>query len=196
MVRKASTPKDKPKRKVKFIPKRPLRYTKEEVAKALTENGGFVYLTADKMDIHPQTMTNYIKRWPELRKTIKYAKRKALDEAESRLLECIRNNDIRAIKYFLSCKGKRRGYKTHKEISVNARQEQTLVTIDAPVELSEAKKRDILNKVRERNGLPPLPASTPLQIGLKELPNIVPDNNGTGKVVIEQQSTSVEKKVD
>ena len=193
--RKKSTPVDRPKKKVTHLPKRPLRYTKEQVKEALLKHGGFIYYTADQLDVAAETMRGYLKRWPELRQTIKVAKKKALDKAEHFLMELIEEKDFRAIKYFLSCKGKKRGYRPHKEVSVNAKPSAPVVNIEVPLSVSQSKMREILNKARENAGLAPMPGSMPLEIGLKELPDkgVVLDNKG---VVLENTDGSSEHGTD
>lgn len=176
MVRKASTQGSKKpgNRKGLPVPKKPTRYTKEEVIAALKEKGGFIYATAAHLDLSPETMKNYMKRWPELRKVVKQCKRHALDRAERKLIDLIDRGDFRAIKYFLSCQGKKRGYGTQKvKIETNNVGLPIGVSEEAP-QLPDDLKREILNKVRAKCGMPALAKSTPLEIGLKELPDQLP----------------------
>lgn len=174
----------------KYIPTRPCNYTEDEVAQALMVNGGLIYETAQKLEVSPKTMFNYIHRWPGLRKVIKHAKKLKLDRAEAKLGEKIEEGDLKAIIFFLRTQGKGRGYEVHKMVSVNAKQNAPLVNIEVPSGVSGSKMLEILNKARENAGLEPMPVQG-LQIGLKELAGN--DNKG---VVLDNTDGSSEHGTD
>jgi hypothetical protein len=145
---------------------------------ALMEYGGYIGYTAKMLDVCPDTIRNYIRRYPDLKKVIKKARKNNLDLAQGYLMELIAARDFPAIKYFLSCKGKHLGYGVHKEVSVNAKVPGPVINIVVPAGVSQGKMKELLNKARANAGLDPMPSGMSLQVGLKELP----DNKG---VVIE-----------
>ena len=108
------------------------KYTKAEMAKikaafleALKETGGLVTSATKKVGVGSR---NTIFLWrrqdpkfdADFQETLAEATEMTLDLAESALLKNIKNGDIKAIKFYLSCKGKSRGYDIKQEIDLNA----------------------------------------------------------------------------
>lgn len=189
-MRKASTPIAKPKRKVKYIPKKPTKYNEEQIVEALQKAGGAIYATADNLDINVQTLYGYFRRWPHLKKVVKYAKKLTIDKVVHKLVEQALAGEIRAIKYYLSSQAKHLGYGNTKEVKV---EHSNVPPAPSTVpELSDEVKRRLLDKARAYCGLTPLSQETPLQIGVQELPEY-PPRKPVKAVVVDHQPTPDEK---
>ncbi len=191
MVRKATSPKAgtpgaKPKKKSNLPICKKVYFTEEEVAQALRENHGLRYLTAEKLDIHPTTLGNYFKRWPDLRKVVKECRRVDIDKVHQTLIQKAIKGDMRAIRYYLSHKAPEEWGPLKKVI-----EQTTTVGVTGMPVIPEDAKRRILDEVRAKYGLTPSDKNVPLEIGLKELPDArvkvteVKDGMATGQVVIE-----------
>lgn len=176
MVRKASTPKSKPKQKYDHLPKKKVYYTEEEVAKALRECRGKMYLAAAKLDIHPDTIRSYFRKWPGLRKVRKEAKEQVIDKIENKVIDEALKGSFKHAKYYLDHHAQHRGWGPLAKVN----KEETNVTINAPPLVAEDLRRQLLDKARADCGLPPLDRGVPLEIGLKELPESKPKGVGKG----------------
>jgi hypothetical protein len=87
------------------------------VIAALKETKGMVYLAADRLGCNAETVQNYAKRYKSVRDEIDAQREKVVDIAELKLYAAIMDGDQGMIKYYLSRRGKKRGYTTGTEIS-------------------------------------------------------------------------------
>lgn len=204
MPRKKSTPPrdpSVPRRPNQYIPRKTLKCTFEQVKAALIEKAGFIYATADALDINVDTLYKYMKRWPELKRIIKKCKQIGVKRCEARLFDiALKGNEespntMRALSRILTAYNKR--YGKHKEVhnigsvNINAvaapivtEEVKKKILEDARARMEETKKR-LLEDKRELEGL------KKLENGLKELPT----TNGVvidGEVV--QDNTSGDNK--
>jgi len=91
------------------------KFTKKQVIEALRKGGGFKSKAAQFLGCHEQTMQKFFKRWPDLNKVLEGIDDKYLDMAEFSLLKQVRKENTQATIFYLSRKGKRRGYADPKE---------------------------------------------------------------------------------
>lgn len=84
---------------------------------ALKETKGMVYLAADRIGCHPETVLNYAERYKSVRDEINSQREKILDIGELKLVQKVMDGDDGMIKFLLSTRGKHRGYTTGQEIS-------------------------------------------------------------------------------
>jgi hypothetical protein len=84
---------------------------------ALKKTKGMVYLAADELGCHAETVLNYADRYKSVRDEINTQREKVVDIAELKLYQKIMDGDDGMIKYYLSRRGKSRGYTTGTEIS-------------------------------------------------------------------------------
>ena len=108
------------------------KYSKAEMVKikavfleALKETGGLITSAMKKVGLGSiNTLYLWRKQDPEFdsdcNKTIAEASEAMLDAAEASLFKIIKAGDIKAIKFYLACKGKTRGYDLKQEIDLNA----------------------------------------------------------------------------
>ena len=97
----------------------------------LDECIGVVSYAALKAGIPRRTVYDWLEEDPEFQRSAKEVDHKQLDFVESKLLENIKTNDTRAITFYLSTKGRHRGYTTRVELTTPPDQPiNTTVTVD------------------------------------------------------------------
>lgn len=89
---------------------------KEAMIKALENSIGIVSAACGKVGISRQTHYRWLEEDEDYADNVKEIKNFALDFAESKLLECIKNNKETSIIFYLKTQGKRRGYIERQEI--------------------------------------------------------------------------------
>lgn len=85
-------------------------YTVDQVVEALRSAAGIKSAAAKKLGCAPSTLTGYFERHPELHAALTQIDEELLDLAEGKLVGHIQSGSLDAIKFFLSTKGKGRGY--------------------------------------------------------------------------------------
>lgn len=96
------------------------RYKPEQVAQALKETNGLVYLAAEKLNVNAATIYRYGERHEIVKDAIAHAKGKRLDTAEASLWKAILNGEAWAVCFYLKTQGKERGYIERSEIHSQA----------------------------------------------------------------------------
>ena len=86
------------------------KFTVDEMELALAAGNGFASTAARALKCDPETVRNYIRRYPELQTVQENATERWLDIAESELMKKVRRGEKWAITFLLKCKGKGRGY--------------------------------------------------------------------------------------
>ena len=86
------------------------KFTPEQIIEALREMGGFVTKAADMLGCNYRTLENYFHKYPEILEARKEIDNGYLDLAEFELLKLVKDGDKDALKFYLKCKGKGRGY--------------------------------------------------------------------------------------
>ena len=93
------------------------KYTAEQVIAALRETKGMIYLAADIIGCHAETILNYAKRYKSVQDEIDHQRERFVDIGEQKLYEAVMDGNEGMVKYLLSTRGKKRGYTTGIEIS-------------------------------------------------------------------------------
>lgn len=93
---------------------------KRGMIEALEANLGIVTPAASKVGIHRSTHYYWMKTDPDYAAAVESVQDIALDFAESKLHEQIKEKDTIATIFYLKTKGKKRGYVEKQEISVEA----------------------------------------------------------------------------
>ena len=88
----------------------------QKFKKALSGSYGVQAVIATKCGVTRGAVTRFINKHPNLKPLIEQEKERIIDVAENKLHERILNGDTRALKFFLSTKGKKRGYIPTQEI--------------------------------------------------------------------------------
>lgn len=86
------------------------RFTPTQVAEALRQTRGMVYLAAEVLQCHHSTVYDYIERHPSVKDASQFESGKMLDAAELKLAEAIMDGQAWAVCFYLKTKGKERGY--------------------------------------------------------------------------------------
>lgn len=104
---------------------------KRAMIEALEANLGIVTPAASKIGIHRGTHYYWMKTDPDYAAAVESVQDIALDFAESKLHEQIKEKDTIATIFYLKTKGKKRGYVEKQEISVEANV-KPMITLHGP----------------------------------------------------------------
>lgn len=100
---------------------RPLKFTPDEVAKALLERGGIMSLAAKQIGADPETVATYCRRFKVCRQARIDGAERMKDLAEGSLLNLIADGNVAATIFFLKTKAKDRGYiEPHQQLQLQA----------------------------------------------------------------------------
>lgn len=159
---------------------RPRHFTFEQVAEALRRSGGLKTRACEILrkaygEAHDaplarkyycETINRYIRHYPELNQVIAEIEEKTLDLAEGKLVKAMRNerrkDHMRAVTFFLTMKGKRRGYVTRSEIT-GADGAPIRTVSEEVIDLSKLSddELDQLERIYAKAGVTELPGPTP-----------------------------------
>lgn len=92
-------------------------YTAEQFIKAIPGTAGIISKIAERIGCAWHTAKKYINKMPTVQRAYQDECDTVLDMAESKLLKAIENDDHIMIRYYLSTKGKHRGYTERKEVT-------------------------------------------------------------------------------
>ena len=93
---------------------------KPAMLEALINSLGIVHLACQKARIDRTTHYLWLRTDEEYKAKVEEINEIALDFVESKLFENIKNLNQQAIQYYLSCKGKSRGYASKAELEIQA----------------------------------------------------------------------------
>ena len=106
-------------------------HTIAEYIEAIKESGGFMSKVAESLGLTRGAVSKRISESKELQEVMRDTQEKLLDFAESKLINLVTLNDFKAIKFFLACKGKHRGYVERQEVTGADGKEITLNFVPA-----------------------------------------------------------------
>lgn len=130
------------------------RFRKRHVEEALRKAGGIKSLAAQILGCAPNTITNYMRRHPELGGIQDEITEENLDIAEAKLLTKIRSGNLTAVIFYLKTKGRARGYVERAEVGGPGGgpvQVETRTTIDVE-KLTLDQRRALLAAMRTGAG--------------------------------------------
>jgi transposase-like protein len=93
------------------------KYTKQQVVDALAESMGMISPAARKLGCSRNTVSSYMKEYPEIAEAIEDANEEVNDIAELKLLDAIKRGEAWAICFRLKTKAKHRGYSERAELA-------------------------------------------------------------------------------
>lgn len=106
-------------------------FTPEQMADALEKCHGFVSTTARMLKCHPQTVRNYMARYPEVAAARKEARETVLDAAEISLIKAVNERQGWAVCFLLKTQAKDRGYIERQQFeSVGVTRDQLFAVMD------------------------------------------------------------------
>lgn len=86
------------------------KISKKRILTAVDGCNGIISVVARKLQVDWHVARNAIERYPEAKLAYESEKEKVLDLGESKIITAINNSDIPTIKWYMSKKGKERGY--------------------------------------------------------------------------------------
>lgn len=93
------------------------RYSQSDIVAALHASGGMVYIAAEKLGCHPDTIYARAAKEKPIADAIANARGKMLDIAESSLKRAVINGEAWAVCFALKTIGKNRGYTERIDVS-------------------------------------------------------------------------------
>lgn len=93
------------------------KHNAAQVIEAIKGTGGIKTKIAERLDVSRWTVDNYIDRWQSVAAAYAEETEAVIDMAEDNLITEIRNGNFNAMRYYLSTKGKHRGYTERQEIT-------------------------------------------------------------------------------
>lgn len=88
----------------------------KQICEAIKGTGGIKTAVAKKLNVHRQTIDRYEANYLTIRAALQEELNKVIDKAESNLFIKINEGDEDTSKWFLSRKGKNRGYSEKQEV--------------------------------------------------------------------------------
>lgn len=128
----AKTPKIKKSKKVVKVDdpprktERKKKFSDERIIEALKQAHGFYSLACEALGCSRQALYKRISNSEELKQAVEEIEERHLDIAENALLIAIQQKQPWAIKFFLSLKGKNRGYAERHEIEVKSADQEVI----------------------------------------------------------------------
>jgi hypothetical protein len=138
------------------------RYTAKEVAQALIETKGMVYIAAQRLGCDPDTIRNYCKRYPSVQAARDAQRGVMVDTAELKLWQSIQNGEAWGIAFCLKTLGKDRGYVDMQKVALTDPSgehsaELTVVYLPSKAPTAEQWEQDVKQLLPpvSTNGTPP-----------------------------------------
>lgn len=88
-----------------------MKVKKDDLLKAIGGSYGIISTIADRLKINWNTARTYIKQDQDATTAYYDERNRMLDRAESCIINALEGNDIQTAKWYLSVKGKDRGYR-------------------------------------------------------------------------------------
>ena len=107
------------------------RLTKKQVLEACVGCMGIQANVYRKLKISRRAFYDYRRRWPEVQQAIDDELQHGVDYAESQLMQLIRQQDLRAITFFLERKGGDRGWNGKQQIELTTQPLQPIICFHA-----------------------------------------------------------------
>jgi len=96
-----------------------LKLTKQMIQKVIPECNGVKKYLAEKLGVDVRTIYRYFEKHPDLEQETKEYLDSVSDVAEHHLIEAVKVGNSWAVRYWLSTRGKSRGYSTKQEAIFN-----------------------------------------------------------------------------
>jgi len=97
-----------------------LKLTKQKIIEAIPKAHGVKKYLAEKLGVDRQTIYRYFNRYPDLEEASQEYLDSVSDVAEHHLIEAVMEGNSWAVRYWLSTRGKHRGYSTKQESTFNS----------------------------------------------------------------------------
>ena len=94
--------------------------TADQVIAAIKGSGGIKATIANRLGVSRWTVDNYLARWKKVNDAYEEERESITDLAETKLIKEINDGNFPAIKFYLSTKGRDRGYVERQEQHIEA----------------------------------------------------------------------------
>ena len=101
----------------------------EDIAQAIRDNRGLLYLAAEQVGLKGSTITERVQKSPYLQEAVHESRENRLDRAEKSLSRLVDQDNLGAICFILKTLGKSRGYQENSQLTVAADISQTFENI-------------------------------------------------------------------
>ena len=91
------------------------KYSEQVVLDAVKGSGAIMSVVADRLGVSWFSARNYINHYPAAVEAFEHEENKSIDFAQSKLLEKVREGDLNAIEFYLTKKGRRKGWGSEAE---------------------------------------------------------------------------------
>lgn len=91
------------------------KYSEEVVLNAVKGSGAILSVVADRLGVTWTTARKYVNHYPRAVEAFEHEENKSIDFAQSKLLEKVREGDLNAIEFYLTKKGRRKGWGSEAE---------------------------------------------------------------------------------
>ena len=105
------------------------RLTKAKFKAALEGSGGVQAVIAQKCGVDRSTISRYLDKHPDMKILQEAEMEKILGVAENKLHALINDKNIKAIKFFLETKGKKRGYVPASYVEQDNKEDVTITVV-------------------------------------------------------------------
>lgn len=93
------------------------RYSRKEVLDAIRGSGGIVSRVADLLGCDWHTARAYIDKWGSTKQAMEAEGERVTDVAENKLINSVNDGEQWAVKFWLTTKGKKRGFNERVEVA-------------------------------------------------------------------------------
>ena len=97
-----------------------LKLTKQKIIEAIPKAHGVKEYIASELGVNRRTVYRYFEKYPDLEQETQEYLDSVSDVAEHYLIEAVRAGNSWAVRYWLSTRGKNRGYTTKQEAIFNS----------------------------------------------------------------------------
>ena len=93
------------------------RFTAEQIIDAIQRSKGMITVAAQMLRCKPQTVRNYMGRYPTIETVLREERERMTDIAELALYKAIQDGEAWAVSLYLKTQGKGRGYVERQELT-------------------------------------------------------------------------------
>jgi len=105
-----------------------LKLTKQKIIEAIPKAHGVKEYIASQLGVNRRTVYRYFEKYPDLEQETKEYLDSVSDVAEHHLIEAVKAGSSWAVRYWLSTRGKNRGYSTRQEATFNGMYTMQIIT--------------------------------------------------------------------
>jgi len=105
-----------------------LKLTRQEIIEAIPKAHGVKEYIASQLGVNRRTVYRYFEKYPDLEQETQEYLDSITDQAEHSLIESVKAGNSWAVRYWLSTRGKHRGYSTKLENTFNSFNPMQVIT--------------------------------------------------------------------